>query len=197
MRNAIAFLLGLAVVTGLASSVGYAHQPGPDDPEWHLSKPIVKQVTEIPTFLHRSGQTTFATLGEAIDRLHDPLIKAKHQGKVAVTGPTIFIYEGITDHDAPFTLSIGNSVANDEVALEDYENGPLAAVRVVSFYYTGSYTQLHHAYEKIIPAVIDAGHAPAGQTREVYLFHEGKDSPNNVVEIQIVIRPEGDAEPDI
>ena len=44
------------------------------------------------------------------------------------------------------------------------------------------------AYEKLMPAVFAAKLTPVGESREVYLYFEGVDSPNNVVQLQIGVK---------
>jgi hypothetical protein len=48
-------------------------------------------------------------------------------------------------------------------------------------------SRIDRAYEKLGPSVTAAGHTPTGETRELYLYWEKPESPNNVIQLQMGI----------
>ena len=188
------FTVGMLVLigVGLLSPRWVSAQPAeadqPKPVEWHLSEPIVKDVAEVPAFLSGSTRTTLNEIKPAVEELMGPLIEAVQNGDATFMGAPIFIYQGATGQpDVPFDMTIGFPATDADVAVPGYANKPLAPFRCVSFYYTGPMEGLPAAYGKLMPQVFQAGHMPSGVSRELYLFWETEDSPNNIVEIQIGI----------
>lgn len=55
-------------------------------------------------------------------------------------------------------------------------------------YYTGSVKHMGQAAGKLYEIMMANNLRPTNQYREIYLYWEGPESPNNVVEIQFVLQ---------
>jgi effector-binding domain-containing protein len=127
-------------------------------------------------------------MAKTLDKTFMPLMeKAKAAGLLG--GPPIFVYHGATgDPTAKFTLDTGLTVPADTKALGEFKVKKLPALHAATAYFTGPLASLGAAYAQFFPQLMQAGHIPTGDMREVYLFWEGPESANNVVEIQIGIK---------
>jgi effector-binding domain-containing protein len=157
-------------------------------PVWHLSPLLVKDVKEVPGYLHGSAETTLADIAKTLDKIFMPLMdKAQKAGLLG--GPPIFVYHGATgDPTAKFTLDTGFAVPADTKPLGEFKVNKLPGYRAATAYFTGPLSSLGAAYTQFFPELMKAGYTPTGDMREVYLFWEGPDSANNVVEIQVGIK---------
>jgi effector-binding domain-containing protein len=180
--------LMLAVLVTLVASAAFAQpaatQPAGDaKPAYHLSEPIYKELKAIKPYVYTSAKTTIPKIKETVQKSLDPLF-AKHGS--LVNGPLIFVYHGITqDHSKQFEMEMGFPAREEPKDLAGFKSRPLAPFKCVSVYYTGGLANIGKAYEAVIPALFKMGYKPTDENREVYLFWEDNESPNNVTEIQI------------
>ncbi len=169
-------------------------QPAPDPAgaaAFHLSTPIVKEVAPGWTFVFAETQADPANMMAGIGAAFGPFMAHLEASGTTPFGPVLFTYrqnQPDDTHDDPITLRCGMvSMAGVPDGFDDFETEAVAPLRCVSFYFTGPYTQLPAAWEQAFGRVHADGHTPGPESREVYLYYEAADSPNNVVEIQIGI----------
>jgi effector-binding domain-containing protein len=91
------------------------------------------------------------------------------------------------DMTKPFTLDIGIETVDDAKPTDDLKVRKLSRFKCATMLYTGSLQNLSKVYEKLVPAALAAGHKLTGESREFYLYWEGPDSKNNVVQVQVGI----------
>ncbi len=155
---------------------------------WHLSAVIEKSVREIPGFMSATATTTIPKIKEVVAAKFGPMGKAAREAGVHFEGPAIFIYQGATgEMEQPFDLTMGMPVAADAKDVGEYKVAKRPGMLCVSAYYTGDISHLGEAWGKFYGQAMQRGVKPTGESREVYLFWEGEESPNNVIELQIAI----------
>ncbi len=181
-------VIALAIVA--MASVAWAAEQGPaTKPADFLVGEMRVQTMPVVTYLYGSKQTTFAKIREAIGELTGGLEKAIQDGKFKYIGPPIFTYTGVQqDMSAPFTLEVGFPVAEGTQAFGEYKVKNLPALKCATALFSGGITNVGKAWEKLFPAVFGAGLQPTMDVREMYLYWEGENSPNNVVHLELGVK---------
>jgi effector-binding domain-containing protein len=148
-----------------------------------------EQTLDSRTILFASRETTFDKLLDTINDILPKLMAACRENKTPVAGSVIFIYHGVNPTDnKPFTLDIGIVVEPEAKAAGDFKIRKLERFKCDTILLSGPVSAMSQAYEKLMPAVMAKKHEPVGEVREAYLYWEGPESPNNVVQIQIGIK---------
>jgi effector-binding domain-containing protein len=148
-----------------------------------------EQTLDGRTILFGSREITFDKLLDTINDILPKLQAAVRENKTPVAGPVIFIYHGVNPMDnKPFTLDIGIVVQADAKAAGDFKVKKLAPFKCDTILLSGPVSAMSQAYEKLMPAVMAKKHEPSGEVREAYLYWEGPESANNVVQIQMGIK---------
>jgi effector-binding domain-containing protein len=157
--------------------------------ESHVSEMIVKDVKEVPAYLHGSGKATIATFQESLKKTWEPLIAKAKAGGIVFTAVPIFVYHGATGQpDQEFSMETGFPVEAGTKDLDkDFTVSKLVAFHCATAYHSGPVKDLGKSYGELFGDIISADYKLTGETREVYLFWEGPESVNNVVEIQVGI----------
>jgi len=88
----------------------------------------------------------------------------------------------------PFTLQVGFPVANATQPVGTYQVGKLDSMRSLTALYSGPVSKIGQAYGQIFTQLTALGEAPSDERRERYLYWEGPESPNNVIQIEIGLR---------
>ncbi len=178
---AVMFLIAATLIQPTAAESKVDHP-------WYLSEVIEKSVRELPIFMSVTATTTIPKVQETVAAKFGPMGKTAKAAGVGFEGPAIFIYRGSTgDMEQPFDLTMGMPVTADAKDVGEYKVAKLPGYQCLSTYYTGDITHLGEAWGKFSGQAMQRGAQPTGDSREVYLFWEGPDSPNNVLELQIGI----------
>ncbi len=149
----------------------------------------VQTVPELP-YLHLSAETTFAKMAEPVKQGFDKIFASAVEARIFFARPTMLVYQG-SPHASPdkaFQMEIGVIVGPDTATPADLKVRKTAAFKCASVLYTGPVNQQGEAWQKLIPAAKAAGHTPTGEERELCLYWEGFDSPNNVFLMQLGIK---------
>jgi effector-binding domain-containing protein len=179
-------MVGLMTLMARGADGSPATQPAET---WHLSGLVVKEVREVPGFLGDSTRTTLRTLPAALGQVFQPIMAKAKESHVEGMGPAIFVYRGATgDPDQEFVLETGFAVPADTKDAGDLKVKKLPAILAATAYYTGPVAHMGEACGQLYAQIAAGGYTPTQQMREVYLWWEGPDSPNNVVELQVEIR---------
>lgn len=161
--------------------------------EWQLSQMTVKTV---PAFgaLVQQAQLTVPKIPHFAEQATTGLVRLAEARAVEVVGPPVFIYTGAgTGANDLLTMQVAFPVA-DGLKFETTDGpNPTAllrfdAFRCASFDFHGPLVRLAEAYAPAMNALKAEGHTPCEQSREVYRYWVGYDSPENVVEVQLGIR---------
>lgn len=141
------------------------------------------------TYLYTQHQTTLAEIGDVVRAAMEQMGEAIAEGKVPVAGPPLFIYTGATaEMDKPFDLQIGFPVHEGAAAEGDMKLRDLPAFRCATAVFSGSMAHIGQAYQQLFAQIGEAGLVPTGETREMHLYFESPESPNNVVLIQAGVK---------
>ena len=105
-------------------------------------------------------------------------------------GPYVFTYHGASsDPNKQFTLDIGVIVKDGNAkpdGIQLIKVGPLHCATVV---YSGPAAQLPQAYGKLYGEIGRRSLQPTDICREVYLYWEGPNSVNNLIQLQADLSP--------
>ena len=86
-------------------------------------------------------------------------------------------------------MQVGMPVKEGATAFGDFKVRKTAEFKCATILLTGSLAHLSEAYERLMGEMEKAKLVPIGESREAYLYWEGAESPNNVVQIQMGIKP--------
>jgi effector-binding domain-containing protein len=169
-----------------------AKDPAAKDPKAaaDADEPLISRmrVQDYPAkhFAYMSTETTLTQISETVQDLMPKLQQAMKDAGAAPTGPGTFVYQGITqDPNKPFTLEIGFPVAEGTKEAGDMKVRTLEAFHCASVIYSGPISQVTQAYQQAFTDLFTAGLQPTGETREMYLYWEAIDSPNNIELIMV------------
>lgn len=148
------------------------------------------RVQTLPAFnyLYQSSRTSFAEITATATRTIGELQTAIHDGKFHPDGPLVFIYHDMMDLSQPFTLDVGFAVPEGTSAFGSSKVQKTEAFKCATVLFSGPLSHLSDAYGKAMESVGRAGLKPTGTFREVYLYWENPQSPNNVIQIQVGVQ---------
>jgi hypothetical protein len=179
--------LAVVVVTALLGSVALAADPPAAKDEGYTLGEVRNITFPSVQYISGSAQTTFDKMMEVIGKYMPMLTKGADEGTIRPMGCGMFVYKGMTeDMSKPFTLEIGWIVSDktkDQGELKVRKTEPFKCATIL---YTGPVATIGKAYEKLMPAVDPAKRT--GESRELYLYWEGPESTNNIVQIQIGVK---------
>lgn len=179
-------LLVLGLCLAARADSGLASAPTVADVRIQSLKPY--------TYAFVSTQTTLNKLQDAIGQLMPVLDAAIDAGKLRVMGPAVFTYHGASeDRDKTFTLDIGVIVKDGTVAPDGIQMTTVGPLHCATLIYSGPTSQLGAAYGKLYGEIARRGLQPTDVSREVYLYWEGQESDNNLIQIQADLPAAGEA----
>ncbi|HEY7120742.1 MAG TPA: hypothetical protein VH475_29425 [Tepidisphaeraceae bacterium] len=182
------FLTGLSLFLLAASQVSA-------DPKQEATKPAEYVIGEMHVqtlpplnFVYGSAETTFEKLGEVVNKYLPLLGTAIDEGRIRPTAGCMLVYRNMTDLSKPFTLEVGWLVSDKTKATAELKLRKTEPFKCATVMYTGAMANMGKVYEKLMGDVAAAGLAPSGESREMYLYWEGPDSVNNVVQVQLGVK---------
>lgn len=196
MRNSMMVGLAAAAMAMFVVTAGAAEPPAKkEEPkkqpqaEFELGEVRVLQLPAV-TYVYGSAETTFEKITEPIAKFMPVLEKAIDDGKIRPVGTFMFVYKGVAeDMSKPFTMEVGwLASAEKSKAVEGLKTRKIEGGKYATLIFTGPVSKISKAYEKVMPAAAAAGMVQGGEVREVYLYWEGVESPNNVVQIQVPVK---------
>jgi effector-binding domain-containing protein len=140
-------------------------------------------------FLCAKKQLKIAEMHEFATVTIEKLIGQATELKLAQTGPimiTYFNFHG--DPEETFTGELAVPI-NVEHAMKggDFYLRKTEKFKCASTIFQGQLTSLGMAWQNFVQTAMTNGE-PTGESREVYLYWEGFDSPNNIVELQLGLK---------
>jgi effector-binding domain-containing protein len=164
--------------------------PGQQDfPEFIVSDLRVQDFPAV-NYLFTQQETTLAEIGQAIPPMMNKLEEAITSGEAKVTGAPIFVYDGVTaDMSKPFQLYVGFPVAEGTKPQGDLQVKKLEPYHCATAIFSGSMENVGQAYQKVFAEIMQAGLKPTGGTREMHMYFESPESPNNIFQIQVAVSP--------
>lgn len=161
--------------------------------EENESQPSIGElvVRKIPAkhYLRGEFETEFKSMGKPVGKTLTEMMEAAREKKVGLHGPVIHFY-----HDAPhqdpekrFRMETGFFVPVGTPAVGTFETRELPELRCATILYVGPATRIGDAWQKLYRNARAMGLTPNGEERELYLYWEGVESPNNIVQVQVGI----------
>jgi effector-binding domain-containing protein len=188
MRIVIAFR-GLAIAV-LALALGGVATPAQDKkPEPVIGEMFVQEIPALH-FLHDGFQTDFKSMGKPVGEALGGIVKATAGARLSVTGPVLQVYRGAahTTPDKGFKMEAGFLVKAGSKGIGDYRVRELPKYKCASIVYVGPGHRLGDAWRNLYKSVQDKGITPTDEERELILYFEGVDSPNNVVQVMVGVK---------
>jgi len=189
MRNQYGFFALVALALAMPSVIR-ADPPAAAPPGSANVGDVRVQNLKAYTYAFVSTQTSLNKLQDAIAELMPRIDAAMDSGALRPIGGVVFTYHGATqDPTKPFTLDIGVMVKDGNAkpdGIQLIKVGPLYCATVI---YTGPAAQLGQAYGKLYGEIGRHGWQASDVSREVYLYWEGAESVNNVIQVQADLSP--------
>lgn len=183
--------LAVMVVVGVfgrgAIAAGPATRPAAD-PEYRIGEVDVQTVSAF-TYASVHAKTTLAKLQNTIDALMPKISAATKEGAVHPSGGMVFTYKGLTGaENQEFDLRIGWFIDRPVAAGSGIDSSDEPAMKCATLIYRGSLAHIKEAYGMLYGQIGMRGLTPTPISREVYLYWEGPDSPNNIVQVQVGVK---------
>jgi len=142
------------------------------------------------TFAYIEVETTFDRLGDAIGEALPKLNEASDAGRAKIAGPFGLYYPkgAHAQPDKPFPVQIGHVVREGSTGGGGVKVRKAEPFKCATVVYTGPVAEIGQSYQKLFPAVAAAGLKPSGEERELTLYFESAESPNNVLLIQVGVK---------
>lgn len=158
------------------------------------SAPVVGEVSVQSlkgyTYAYVSTQTTLNNLLPAIDALMHQLDQVLDAGKLRQQGPVIFTYHGATgERNKTFTLDVGLVVKDGTAKPDGIQIMTVPPLHCATLLYTGGISGLGAAYGKLYAEIGRRSLEATDVSREVYLYWEDRQSPNNILQLQADLAP--------
>lgn len=149
-------------------------------------------IQEIPVkhYVFGTIETDFKSMGEPVGKALGSLIKTAGDNKLPLVGPVMHYYYG-APHAAPdkgFKMETGFFVQEGSQGPGEYKVRELPKLKCATVLYTGPAPRIGDAWQKVYKAISEQRLTPTGEERELYLYWEGPDSPNNIVQVMVGIK---------
>jgi effector-binding domain-containing protein len=154
------------------------------DPEFRIGEVDTQTVAHFTCAFVRA-RTTLTDLHKTIGELVPKLENAISHSAVHPSGALVFTYNGVTgEPDKEFDLRVGVYIDRKVDAGGEIESSDEPALKCATLVYRGSLAHLKEAYAKLYQEIGARGLTPTAISREIYLYWEGPDSPNDVIQLQ-------------
>ncbi|MBI1830830.1 MAG: GyrI-like domain-containing protein [Planctomycetes bacterium] len=151
---------------------------------------LMVQTIPAKSYVYGGIETDFKSMGKPIGETLGGLIKLAGENKLPLTGPVMHFYYG-APHTAPdkgFKMETGFFVQPGSKLSDDFKVRELPRYKCATILYVGPATRIGDAWQKLYKSVRDRGLTPTDEEREVYLYWEGVDSPNNIVQVMVGVK---------
>lgn len=178
----------LVTVASLSARAGDTAEP-PKEAAAPTVCPAHEQTLRAITYAHITVKTTLEKISGAATEGMEKVSRLMAENKIVPAGPPVFLLHDMTpDRTAEFTLDLGFIVPPDAKGSGELKVEKLEPYHCMSVLYTGPVAGLSAAYRKFHSALNDAGKTPPGNSRQMFLYFESPDSPNNVVQVSVEIQ---------
>lgn len=176
-------LLGVVALALLRADVGAQDKGEPFIGELNVQTIPPRQ------YLFGGMETDFKSMGAPIGKTLRAMFSSAVENKVPLTGPLMHFYHG-APHRAPdkgFKMETGFFVPEGVKELGDFKVRELPRFKCATMLYIGPGRRIGDAWQKLYRALGDKGLTPTDEERELYLYFEASDSPNNIVQVMVGI----------
>jgi effector-binding domain-containing protein len=148
---------------------------------------LIVQTIPVRHYVFGGFETDFQSMVEPIVKTLTALRDEAKEMKLGLHGPVIHYYYQ-APHRRPgesFKMETGFFVPNGTQGVGDFEVRELPQFKCASILYVGPGPRIGDAWQKLYRSVHAKGLIPTDEERELYLYWEGGDSPNNIVQVQV------------
>ena len=179
-------LLSLAAsLPTLAAEASTRPQP---DPAYRIGEVDLQTVSAF-TYASVHARTTLANLQDTVGVLMAKFQAAVAKGAVHPSGAMLFAYNGVTGNpNDEFDLRVGAFIARPVAVGSGIDSSDEPAMKCATLIYRGPLAHLKEAFGKLYGEVYARGLTPTPINRELYLYWEGADSANNIVQLQVGVK---------
>lgn len=154
-----------------------------------IGKMVVQTIP--PTHYLQGGfETDFSSMGEPVGKTLTELMIAAKENKVGLHGPLVHLYYGAPHRDPRkrFRMETGFFVPADSPAVGRFKVRELPTFKCATILYLGPAPRIGDAWQELYRSVRAQGLIPTDEERELNLYWEGVDSPNNIVQVQLGVK---------
>lgn len=172
----------LAAASVLLMASGWAQ----DEKKPTLGEVIV-QTVPAKHYLHGGFETKFKDMGAPVGKTLTELTEAAKEQKVGLHGPVVHFYFGAPhqDPEQQFRMETGFYVAEGVESAGMFKARKLPEFKCATIIYVGPAAKIGKAWQKLYRSLRSRGLKATKEERELYLYWEGADSPNNIVQVQV------------
>jgi effector-binding domain-containing protein len=168
-------------------------QPAIAQPEKSLTtigKMILQTIPERKYLSANIDDTNFARMGEPVVRTLTAIGEAAKENRILLHGPVLHYYYGAphTALNKPFKMETGFLFPERAEAVGEFKARTLPSYKCASILYVGPARQIGDAWQELYRSVRGQGLTPTNEERELYLYWEGADSLNNIVQVQVGVQ---------
>jgi effector-binding domain-containing protein len=153
-----------------------------------LTELRVKETAERQYFCAKK-ELKLAQMGEFAHETIRQLVEKATDLKLAQTGPIIIIYFNFHgDPEQTFTAERGLPIHADAAKnAGDFYVRKAPRFKCAAAIFQGPLSKIGDAWQSFAQTAMAKGE-PTGESRELYLYWEGENSPNNIVELQMGLK---------
>ena len=153
-----------------------------------LTEMRVKEIAE-RQYLCAKKELKLAEIHEFAITTIKQLMEKATELKLMQGGPILFTYFNFRgDPDQKFALEIGVPIfANEPASAGEFYVRKVPKMKCAAAVFQGSLNQMGEAWHKFAATAQTKGE-PLEESRELYLYWEGHDSPNNIIELQMRLK---------
>lgn len=178
---ALMLMCGSALLAAPAQPAPAKDPSAVTDPRSQTLKPFI--------FCFAKTRTNFTSIEKTLNAVVPELKKSMLAAGAERAGSLVLIYHGASDDmNKEFDLEVGFPIAAKVAPKGNINVRDVAEFPCTSVLFTGAFSQFGDAYGKLIPAAMANPGGITDEVREMYLYFEGKDSPNNVVHVSVGLK---------
>jgi len=153
-----------------------------------LTEVRVKETAE-RQYLCAKKELKLAEMHEFAPATLQQLMEKATELKLMQGGPVLFTYFNFRgDPDQKFTLEIGVPIfANEGASTGAFYVRKVPKFKCAAAVFQGSLSQIGETWHKFVASAMTKGE-PMDESRELYLYWEGHDSPNNIIELELGLK---------
>ncbi len=148
-----------------------------------------KKTVQKVNVLCLSLNTKITSLVNDAGNLPNELVEKALELGLEISGPQIWVYDGCDENpNTTFELTIALPIAQAAGDAGKFRFAEFPEMNCISEIHKGPWAKLGETYQKLMPAIMQQGHAYTGISREVYHVCDFENQENCVTEIQIEIK---------
>lgn len=151
---------------------------------------LIVQTIPAKHYVCGSSETDFKSMREPVVKTLTALGDGAKEKKLGLHGPVLHFYYGAPHRspDKAFKMETGFFVPEGTKAVDNFKVRELPQFKCASILYVGPGPRIGDAWQALYRSLGAKGLTPTDEERELYLYWEGVDSPNNIVQVQVGVK---------